>query len=288
MAQNNALSTIDNPAVMPSPSEWQLMRDMAENLLPTGFLPKAITTPEQVIAIMLKGRELNIPPMLALSNINIINGKPSCNPELMHSLVQRDHGTNAMWVESSTNEACTVAYIANASVKHYTFTIEDAERAGLPKKNPTWNQYPAALLRARCIGAVAKMAFPASIGGMYTPGELGEPVIVNDDGEIMSAPNPAPRPMPAREPIRGQVAEIVEDPELKKQKKALWDLANGTWGWGMETLDLVAMEKTGQHLTDLTTEQIKTLYMDLVGTSQEERDAILHRIMNPDDVQEAS
>ena len=187
---NRSLVSIESQGgIIPGKSEWSLMRDMAASLVPTGFLPESIKTPEQAVAIMLKGRELNVPPMYALSNIAIVKGKPTISAEMMLALIYRDHGKKAIRVKESTNTACTVEYRLTGwdDVSSYTFTIEDAQKANLAN-SPTWKNYPAAMLRARCISAVARMAFPECIAGMYVPGELGDAVTVTDDGEVVSAP----------------------------------------------------------------------------------------------------
>lgn len=184
---NSRAIAVSNSVGIPSTSEWQVIRDLAASLIPTGFLPASIKTPEQAVAIMLKGQELRVPPMYSLSNIVIVQGKPSCSAELMLALIQRDFGQRAMRVKDSSDQSCTVEYRLSGwdDIQSYTFTIEQAEQAGL-FKNAVWKSYPAAMLRARCISAVARMAFPGSIGGMYVPGELGEAVTVNADGEIIS------------------------------------------------------------------------------------------------------
>lgn len=197
-------------ALMPSTSEWSLMRDMAASLIPTGFLPEAIKKPEQAVAIMLKGRELGVPPMYALSNIVIVKGKPTVSAEMMLALIYRDHGKQAIRVKESTNDHCTIEYrLTGWDVTAYTFTIQDAEKAGLATSN-TWRQYPAAMLRARCISAVARMAFPESIAGMYVPGELGDDVVVDSDGVITSAPVVTIDAEPEREPRN--VRQLPEPP----------------------------------------------------------------------------
>lgn len=175
--------------------EWALMLEQARVLTQTGFLPQHIKTPEQAVAIMLKARELNIPPLYGLSNIAVIQGKPACNAELMLALVYRDHGDGAVAIERSDESVCTIAYRRrNApAVQRHSFTIEDAERAGLvASQNVNWKRYPAAMLRARCISAVARMAFPDSLGGMYVPDELGAAVAVDSEGVVSLAPTPAP------------------------------------------------------------------------------------------------
>lgn len=168
---------------------WELMREQASILVKTGFLPESIKTPEQAMAIMMKGRELQVPPMYALSNIVIVKGKPSCSAELMLALVRRDHGPSAIRVKETTNQQCVVEWRQRGwdGTQSYSFTIEDAKLAGLVASGGMFTKYPAAMLRARCISAVARMAFPESIGGMYVPGELGDEVVVSDDGEVMSS-----------------------------------------------------------------------------------------------------
>lgn len=165
------------------------VRDMIQlgnSLVGTGFLPNTIKTPEQAMAIMLKGQELRVPPMYSLSNIVVVNGKPSCSAELMLALIQRDFGQRAIRIKASDDTQCTVEYRLDGwdDVQSYAFTIKQAEAAGL-FKNSVWKQYPAAMLRARAISAVARMAFPGSIGGMYVAGEMGEAVTVNEDGEVL-------------------------------------------------------------------------------------------------------
>lgn len=189
MTQNNALTTTATAAMIPDQNEWSIMRDMASQLVPTRFLPETIKTPEQAVAIMLKGRELRVPPMYALSNIVIVKGKPTVSAEMMLALIYRDYGKQAIRIKHSDNERCTVEYRTEGwdGTSEYTFAIEDARKANL-FKNDVWNQYPAAMLRARAISAVARMAFPESIGGMYVPGELGDAVTVNADGEVIGSP----------------------------------------------------------------------------------------------------
>lgn len=197
-------------------SEWQVMREQAGILVKTGFLPEAIRTPEQAIAIMLKGRELNVPAMYALSNIVVIKGKPVANSELMLALIYRDHGDNAIRFTQSDEKVCTIAYRRQswAEPEMFSFSMEDAKQAGL-LSNQTWQKYPKAMLRARCISAVARMAFADTIGGLYTPEELG--ASVNEDGEILPAEQPALR-------IIETTGEIIdaEDPRMPKLR-AKWE-----------------------------------------------------------------
>jgi hypothetical protein len=202
------------------PGEWAVLREQAQVLVGTGFLPAHIKTPEQAIAIMLKARELGIPPMYGLSNVTVIQGKPTCSAELMLALVYRDHGDRSMLIEQTDAGSCTITYRrrAWAQPSQYSFSMADAKTAGL-LSNQTWQKYPAAMLRARCISAVARMAFPDSIAGMYTPEELGAAVTVGGDGEIEVETIPGARygdgaldaPSPRGRAIAAQMDQAVAE-----------------------------------------------------------------------------
>ncbi len=188
--------------------QWTLMRQQADLLVKTGFLPSAIKTPEQAVAIMLKGRELRIPAMYALSNIVVIQGKPAANAELMLALIYRDHGSNAMSITESTTAKATIVFQRTGwpSPHTYSFTIDDAKRAGLLDGGNahSWQKYPQAMLRARCISAVARMAFPDIIGGLYTPEELEAPIVARDDGTIEVLTDLPNEPSPALQRANAQ------------------------------------------------------------------------------------
>jgi hypothetical protein len=216
--------------------QWQLMREQADIFIKSGLLPSHIKSPEQAVVIMLKGRELGLPALYALSTIGIINGKPVVAAEVMASLVYRHHGDGALKVVQTNERLCTVEYRRRGwtESQSYSFSIEDAMRAGLLGSN-VWQKYPAAMLRARCISAVARMAFPDVISGVYTPEELGGSVQVIDDQvvpayqhtvrivEHTDADLPSPRPLRLREgsgepPTDAQLGRI----EHMRRVRAVW------------------------------------------------------------------
>ncbi len=197
--------------LLPSAEEWQTMIQMAEALVASGLLPKHITRWQAALAVMQRGRELGVPPMYALSNIVHIEGKPTANSELMLALIYRDHGDGAVVFTHSDETRCEISYKRRnwTSRQVYAFTLEDAKRADLLGKT-SWQKYPAAMLRARCISAVARMAFPDSIGGMYTPEELGAEVEVDAEGRLVVVSPPET----AVERVTGGVLPSEEETDL--------------------------------------------------------------------------
>lgn len=175
--------------------------DAAMRFVQSGLLPSSIKTPQQALTIMQVGREIGVPPTYALRNIHVVNGKPVISAELLMALIRRTYGASAIRVGKTTSDVCVVQYREQGwdGVSEYEFSIEDAKRAGLVGKGGPWQQYPGAMLRARAISAVARMAFPEAIAGLYTPEELGADVVVTEQGEIEVA-----------EPERPALAVVTE------------------------------------------------------------------------------
>lgn len=142
---------------------------LAEVLVPSGFLPKRIQSIPEAVAIMLTGQEIGVGAMAALRHITVVEGRPNLSAELMLGLINHTYGRGVARVKETTNEQCTVEWRNPGwdDTGTYTFTIQDAQRAGLANK-PNWKSYPAAMLRARAVSAMARMAFPEVAMGMAT------------------------------------------------------------------------------------------------------------------------
>ena len=205
------------PAVTapPGPGEWEAMKQQASVIARSGLAPRSVSKPEQVLVIALKGRELSIPPMQALSQIHIVEGKPTLSAELMAALVQR--AGHKLRVLETSSRKCVVEGVRADDPGHPSrveWTIEDAKTAGVANKGP-WKSYPAAMLRARAISALCRFAFAdVLMGASYTPEELGAEV--NEEGEVLSVPDRTEAAQRAEEPVED--AEVVEEgPASEKQ-----------------------------------------------------------------------
>ena len=227
---------------------WGVMKEQAIMLVKSGFLPKAVDTPEKAMAIAMKGRELGIPMMQSITSINVIDGKPALSAELMAALVfQRIQGAVLRCVETS-NTICTYeAGRPNEKILRMSFTWEDAVKAGITGKM-NWQKYPAAMLRARCCSAICRIVFPDAIMGCYTPDELG--AITTEEGIIEEetiniTPTPITPPQ-AKKPSTTAIKDVenvgyitieavIEKTSSKKGKKGGKEwilygiLADGIW-----------------------------------------------------------
>lgn len=192
---------------------WKVMREQAEMLVKSRFLPKDVDTPEKAIAIMLKGQELGIGPMEAFSGINVIQGKPTVSPALMLALINRSGQLQNISIDDN-GTTCTVIMTRLGRKPHREdFSMQDAHTMGLGDRD-NWKKQPKTMRKWRAISACARVVFPDVIEGMYLPEEMGAEV--NDDGEIVQVETVEPAPAKPAIPTEQELTQRIEEkaPEL--------------------------------------------------------------------------
>lgn len=126
-----------------------------------------------IMMTILAARELGIPPMLALNGgISNIQGKLEISARLMHGMMRRagvkiiikestDAGCMLTGVRADTGDTATVSY-----------SVADAQKAGLIKAGGGWIKNPKDMCFARAISRLARQIAPDIIGGCYIEGEI--------------------------------------------------------------------------------------------------------------------
>lgn len=123
---------------------------------------------------LLAGMEAGCSPFQSITGIHVINGKPGFSAQLLAQAIKK-HSRYDYRVLEKTDKICRIRFLENGEeLGVEAFTAEMAERAGL-LKNPTWRQYPEAMLFARCLTSGMRTHCPDALGGHtpYTPEELG-------------------------------------------------------------------------------------------------------------------
>jgi len=202
--------------------EWELLKEMAKLAHTSGLLPQSIKSPQQALVIMLKGRELGLPPMYALSAISVINGKPCLSGELMVALIYKKHPTATIEVTTPPEKAAHECEVElerpDGKPQRFRFTLDDAKRAGLLGKQP-WQQYPQQMLRWRAISMGARVVFPDAIMGCYLPEEVA-PI------DVAAAPAPAeaePTPRPHETPPAPVSLYATDAPPRPRDSRPITD-----------------------------------------------------------------
>lgn len=185
----------------------------AEALAAASLLPESYRrNPPNVLVAMEVADSLGIRLMQAIQGVTVINGKLTMSAELMRALVLS--AGHRFRVDEQTDQACTVTVARKEwpeDVQTFTFTMQDASRAGLNNSN-TYKKHPKAMLLARVTSAACRAVFPDVIAGVsYTPEELA-------DDTAAPTPPPVP-PVPptvtvTREPepaVDYDTGEIIDD-----------------------------------------------------------------------------
>ncbi|MCC7541946.1 MAG: hypothetical protein IT379_37345 [Deltaproteobacteria bacterium] len=158
-----------------------------------GMVPAHLKTEGEIVAALLAGAELGIPPMASLRNIHIIQGRVALDASLQLGLLHR-YGVRTKWLESTGERA--VLWLQRPGFDPHTqpYTIDDAKTAGLLGKD-NWRNHPKAMLRARCVSAAVKAYAADIVTGVYTPDELeeiGERAPMRVESRVVLDEPPAP------------------------------------------------------------------------------------------------
>lgn len=212
-----------NAITVSTESEFGVMMQQADALVKSGFLPNSVRTPQQAVAIMMMGRELEIGPWAAINGINVIQGKPTISPQLMLALINRSGELADLVIDGDTN-ACTVTMTRKGRSPHTeTFTMDMARAMGLAGRD-NWKKQPETMLKWRAVSACARVVFPDVIIGFYTPEEIDPDVTVDmETGEIVERPAAPPPPAPDRngksapDAVEGEAVKDhwINDPKVR-------------------------------------------------------------------------
>lgn len=172
---------MSNQLALVQASEWNTLLEMAGTLVQSGFLPNAINTPQKAVTIILAGRSLGIDEWAALSNINVIQGKPTISSQLMLALINRSGQLENIDFDGDAQHCTVTMKRFGRSAHTETFTMQHAAALGFAGKD-NWKKQPAVMLKWRAVAACARVVFPDVILGFYTPEEMGADVRVTDDG----------------------------------------------------------------------------------------------------------
>lgn len=190
---------------------YDLLLRQADDVITSGLAPASLRTPGAVLVCLQMGQELGLAPMQALRSIHVIDGRQALSADLQAALVRR-HGGKIRIPESST-ETCTVEVERDGEVYTVTWTLADADRAGLlvsdkGKEKKNWARYPRQMLRARALAEACRLAYQDVLAGIFAEEEL-----VEERSERGETPEPGRRLTP--EEVTARLGgEEVKDAEV--------------------------------------------------------------------------
>jgi len=165
--------------------EWEMINAIAPVMHASRLFN--VSSPAAAAAIMLKGRELNLPLTASFDLIHVIDGKPGLSPRgalaILHASPKIRRIEISELYDDKNAYAGHTCTIERTDGFTYTarFTLEDARRAGLEKSGSGWAKYPRNMCLWRVVGFAADVAAPDIIGGMKTVDQYGAALTAEGD-----------------------------------------------------------------------------------------------------------
>lgn len=171
-----------------------LAKMIAESdLAPKDFRGKA----GNCLIAMQMGMEVGLAPMQAIQNIAVINGRPTLWGDAALALVQASsicEYVRESWDEKTQTWTCRGKRRDAKEEGVYTFSLADAEKAGLTKKEGTWQSYRKRMIQMRARAFCLRDNFADVLKGLAIREEV-------EDYVETTATNVPPVVMPkAKEP----------------------------------------------------------------------------------------
>lgn len=199
-----------------TPSTWGMIKEIAPVMHVSRLF--GVSSPEQAMAIMLKGHELGLGITSSFEFIHVIDGKTSLSPRGALALIQAQGVLDKYKAESIEKDGKFFGYsvyMKRGDVEHTaTFTLDDAKRAQLTEGSPTgsgkrgygnWEKYPENMCLWRAVGFAADFICPDITGGLTTYLKMPEvfSVDVDSEGNFIDA-----------KPIVNEISKAIEAPKI--------------------------------------------------------------------------
>jgi hypothetical protein len=195
---------------------------LADQLSKSALVPDAIRgKPADILLIMMKGREFGLTVNQAFTHLNVIKGKVGMSADMMVALCRTRCPDFVRFecIETTAEKATFEAERRGQKPERLTFTIKDAQQAGLVSDGGMYRKYPAQMLRARCQSGLARLLFQDVVAGLYDPDELRSPQQRESTpplpASIPALPQPEamlervesmpPEPPPPHDPVTGEI-----------------------------------------------------------------------------------
>jgi hypothetical protein len=155
------------------------------NLQPRGMQPA------QVMIALQMGAEVGLPPMQALKNIAVINGRPTIWGDALLAIAYAKNLIEDI-TETITGEGdkrvatCTIKRRGIDTPITRTFGVANAKTAGLWGKTGPWTQYPDRMLQMRARGFALRDAAPDALGGFTLTEEAMDVEVVAEGTQTRS------------------------------------------------------------------------------------------------------
>lgn len=166
------------PGLTLNSDQFRLMEAMAHRFHKSGMYVRKFDSVDAIFTIMELGLELDMSPQLACQQFHMIEGRPTMAAHLL--IARAEASPNCEWIECTEDTAESVTYSTkkrrgSGNVLTFTYTMKDAERAGMLTGGSSynWKKRPREMLRKTCGSQMARRDYPGACAGIYSMEEMG-------------------------------------------------------------------------------------------------------------------
>jgi hypothetical protein len=178
--RNNWRKTMSETQVVESKQQFSLAPQnieealkFAEMLSKSNLVPKDFQgNPGNILVSVQWGMELGLQPMQAMQNIAVINGRPSLWGDAVLALVKASPACEYVVEEVGDTQAVCRVKRRGEPEQIRTFSMDDAQKAGLKGKQGPWTNYPKRMMQMRARSWAVRDVFPDVLRGMPIAEEL--------------------------------------------------------------------------------------------------------------------
>lgn len=177
--------------------------------------------PMEIMAAVMKGAELGLAPMQALSSIAVVNGRASLWGDALPALMQRAGHHVDVDIEGEGEAMVATATLTRGDTGKAVvrrFSAVDAKRAGLWGKAGPWQQYPQRMLMMRARAWACRDGAADALMGMPTQDEAADMAPLGPE---------AARDVTPAASRRGSVRFIAADPEPQPEAPEVDQIHDG-------------------------------------------------------------
>ena len=178
IATRTTISTLPTMAeALSSPDAYALAQRRWGDIIKSGWIPAAIKTPMQCMAIVKHGESVGLDAWESLRALQLVQGNPCLKASALGGLLRKRYGPDCYTVLRSDDEACEIKVkVKDPETGEFiypivSFTSADVKRAGLGNLH---NKFPASMKFARAITRVERRYLPLTSGEIWIT-ELVEP-----------------------------------------------------------------------------------------------------------------
>jgi hypothetical protein len=214
-SQELALST--SPTFSLVPRNFQEAMDIAAEVAKSDLVPRDYRNkPANVLIAMQMGMELGLPPLQAIQNIAVVNGRPAIWGDLLPALARsaRDFEYMHEEIDEETLVATCRGKRKNQPEEIRSFSIDDAKTAGLWGKEGPWRNYPKRMLQMRARAFLVRDLFPDVLRGVAVREEIID-LDPTDYSDVTASGKPTVS-MPKSKPASDKGQPAVTAPRARK------------------------------------------------------------------------